>query len=79
MQRPGLNIITQLLIGYLYPGKPLASMTFLTYGYISMTHALSFVGDFKLGNYMKIPPKSMFITQVSWLFLFLFFGKKSWI
>lgn len=48
----------------MYPGKPLANVAFKTYGYISMAQALSFVSDFKLGHYMKIPPRSMFIVQV---------------
>ncbi|KAK7320299.1 hypothetical protein VNO77_29643 [Canavalia gladiata] len=60
----GLNVITELIIGYLYPGKPLANIAFKTYGYISMSQALAFLGDFKLGHYMKIPPKSMFIVQL---------------
>ncbi|KAI5605085.1 hypothetical protein POPTR_001G370100v4 [Populus trichocarpa] len=60
----GLNVITELVIGYMYPGKPLANVAFKTYGYISMTQALSFLGDFKIGHYMKIPPKSMFIVQL---------------
>ncbi|KAJ1410818.1 Tetrapeptide transporter, OPT1/isp4 [Sesbania bispinosa] len=60
----GLNVITELIIGYLYPGKPLANVAFKTYGYISMSQALGFLGDFKLGHYMKIPPKSMFIVQL---------------
>lgn len=64
MQGPGLNVITELVIGYLYPGKPLANVTFKTYGYISMSQALTFLTDFKLGHYMKIPPKSMFLVQV---------------
>ncbi|KAJ4725316.1 putative Oligopeptide transporter [Melia azedarach] len=63
-QQPGLNVITELIIGYLYPGKPLANVAFKTYGYISMSQALSFLADFKLGHYMKIPPKSMFIVQL---------------
>lgn len=29
-----------------------------------MTQALTFVQDFKLGHYMKIPPRSMFMAQV---------------
>ncbi|KAK0601663.1 hypothetical protein LWI29_026194 [Acer saccharum] len=62
--QPGLNAITELVIGYMYPGKPLANVTFKTYGYISMVQALSFVSDFKLGHYMKVPPKSMFIVQL---------------
>ncbi|KAF2323848.1 hypothetical protein GH714_000818 [Hevea brasiliensis] len=59
----GLNVITEFIIGYAYPGKPLANVTFKTYGYISMAQALYFVQDFKLGHYMKIPPKSMFLVQ----------------
>ncbi|KAL6141968.1 hypothetical protein ACLB2K_060253 [Fragaria x ananassa] len=30
-----------------------------------MSQALMFLGDFKLGHYMKIPPKSMFIVQLA--------------
>lgn len=64
-QQPGLNVITELLIGYMYPGKPLANVAFKTYGYISMSQAITFLGDFKLGHYMKIPPKSMFVVQLA--------------
>ncbi|KAK4744442.1 hypothetical protein SAY87_010754 [Trapa incisa] len=60
----GLNVITELIIGYMYPGKPLANVAFKTYGYISMSSALSFVNDFKLGHYLKIPPRSMFTAQM---------------
>ncbi|KAL6002861.1 oligopeptide transporter, partial [Asimina triloba] len=38
--------------------------TFKTYGFMSTTQAITFLGDFKLGHYMKIPPKSMFIVQL---------------
>ncbi|XP_047342749.1 oligopeptide transporter 1-like [Impatiens glandulifera] len=62
-QQPGLNVITELVIGFMYPGRPLANVTFKTYGYISMTQAIYFLSDFKLGHYMKIPPRSMFIVQ----------------
>ncbi|PNY04905.1 oligopeptide transporter OPT family, partial [Trifolium pratense] len=62
--RSGLNVITELVIGFIYPGKPLANMAFKTYGHISMVQALGFLEDLKLGHYMKIPPKSMFIVQL---------------
>ncbi|CAN1835229.1 Oligopeptide transporter 5 [Linum perenne] len=62
-QQMGINVITELIIGYMYPGKPLANVAFKAYGYISMSQALSFLADFKLGHYMKIPPKSMFLVQ----------------
>ncbi|XP_058114886.1 oligopeptide transporter 5-like [Magnolia sinica] len=63
-QTPGLNVITELVIGYMYPGKPLANVAFKTYGYISMNQAIQFLADFKLGHYMKIPPRSMFVAQL---------------
>ncbi|KAG0309100.1 hypothetical protein BGZ98_005212 [Dissophora globulifera] len=63
-QQPGLNILTEFVIGYILPGRPIANVTFKTYGYITMAHAMSFLGDLKLGQYMKIPPRCMFATQL---------------
>ncbi|KAK6245820.1 Oligopeptide transporter [Theobroma cacao] len=62
-QSPGLNVITEYIMGYILPGKPIANVCFKTYGYISMAQAVSFLNDFKLGHYMKIPPRSMFVVQ----------------
>ncbi|XP_047337567.1 oligopeptide transporter 7-like [Impatiens glandulifera] len=63
-QSPGLNIITEYIIGYIYPGYPVANMCFKVYGYISMSQAITFLQDFKLGHYMKIPPRTMFMAQI---------------
>ncbi|KAL3503644.1 hypothetical protein ACH5RR_038093 [Cinchona calisaya] len=63
-QQTGLNVITEMVIGYIYPGSPLANVSFKTYGYISMTQAMYFLSDFKIGHYMKIPPRSMFLVQL---------------
>ncbi|KAG5725413.1 Sexual differentiation process protein isp4 [Termitomyces sp. T112] len=63
-QQIGLNVITELIIGYALPGHPVAMMLFKTWGYITMAQALAFTSDFKLGHYMKVPPKYMFIGQV---------------
>ncbi|KAF8218300.1 OPT oligopeptide transporter protein-domain-containing protein [Mycena galopus ATCC 62051] len=59
-------VITELLVGFIIPGRPLAMMMFATYGYITMSRGTSmqFTADFKLGHYMKIPPKPMFWSQV---------------
>ncbi|GMN58311.1 hypothetical protein TIFTF001_027403 [Ficus carica] len=51
------------VMGIIYPGRPIANVCFKTYGYMSMAQAVSFLSDFKLGHYMKIPPRSMFIVQ----------------
>ncbi|CAI5503655.1 unnamed protein product [Closterium sp. Naga37s-1] len=63
-QQPGLNIITEMIWGYIRPGEPIGNVCFKTYGYISMTQAIAFLQDFKLGHYMKIPPQAMFVVQV---------------
>lgn len=63
-QQVGLNVITELIIGYIMPGYPVAMMMFKTWGYITMAQALTFTSDFKLGHYMKVPPRPMFFAQV---------------
>jgi OPT family small oligopeptide transporter len=63
-QQIGLNVITELIIGYALPGRPIAMMMFKTWGYITMAQALTFTSDFKLGHYMKVPPRPMFWGQV---------------
>lgn len=59
-----VSVITELVIGYALPGKPIAMMMFKTWGYITMAQALTFASDFKLGHYMKVPPRPMFWSQV---------------
>lgn len=58
-----LQVLAELLVGYLLPGRPVAMMIFKTFSFISMSQALSFLSDLKLGHYMKIPPRVMFMAQ----------------
>jgi len=60
----GLNVITELIAGFVLPGKPVAMMMFKTWGYVTMSQAMVFTSDFKLGHYMKIPPRLVFCCQV---------------
>ncbi|KAJ8500158.1 hypothetical protein OPV22_010710 [Ensete ventricosum] len=80
-QTPGLNVITEYIIGYLYPGRPVANMCFKVYGFISMKQALLFLEDFKLGHYMKIPPRTMFMAQVvgTLISALVYLGTASWL
>ncbi|GLT35738.1 hypothetical protein SLA2020_101650 [Shorea laevis] len=80
-QTPGLNIITEYIIGYIYPGYPIANMCFKVYGYISMTQAVTFLQDFKLGHYMKIPPRTMFMAQIvgTLIACFVYLGTAWWL
>lgn len=59
----GLNVVTEFIIGYMVPGKPLAMMFFKTFGYITNNQAITFVQDMKLGHYMKISPRLLFASQ----------------
>ncbi|KFH72326.1 OPT family small oligopeptide transporter [Podila verticillata NRRL 6337] len=68
-QQPGLNIITEYVIGYMLPGYAIANVTFKTLGYISMAQGLMFTADLKLGHYMKIPPRAMFWAQLLGTFI----------
>jgi len=80
-QQPGLNIITEFVIGYWLPGRPIANVCFKTYGYISMVQALFFTADLKLGHYMKIPPRLMFQVQLVGTVLntFINLGTANWL
>ncbi|CAF1486230.1 unnamed protein product [Rotaria magnacalcarata] len=60
----GLNVITEFIAGMIMPGDPIANVTFKTYAYITQVQGLFFLSDLKLGHYMKIPPRIMFMTQI---------------
>lgn len=76
----GLNVITEFIIGYARPGKPVAMMLFKTWGYISMFQGVSFMSDQKFGHYMKIPPRSVFMAQMIATFVscFVLLGVQNW-
>lgn len=63
-QHVGLNIITELVAGYIFPGKPLANMMVKLYGFIPMRQGLDFSRDLKIAQYMKIPPRLLFFLQI---------------
>jgi OPT family oligopeptide transporter len=61
---PGVSVITELFCGFMFPGKPLANMTFKCYGYMATWQCKELLSDLKLGIYLKIPPRSMFTAQL---------------
>ncbi|KAJ3115089.1 hypothetical protein HDU96_001201 [Phlyctochytrium bullatum] len=63
-QAIGLNVMSEFLIGLILPGRTAAVMAFKTLSYMAMNQGLSLVGDLKLGHYMKIPPRAMFMAQL---------------
>ena len=59
-----LNVLSEMIVGYGLPGRPLSMMLFKTWAYDTMYQAVTFSSDLKLGHYMKIPPRPMFLCQV---------------
>ncbi|KAK3687355.1 OPT oligopeptide transporter protein-domain-containing protein [Podospora appendiculata] len=63
-QHSSIYLICQLVAGVVFPGRPVANMVFVTYGYISSAQGIKFAADLKLGHYMKIPPRILFSVQM---------------
>lgn len=63
-QHVGLNIITELICGYMLPLRPMANVLFKLYGFIVMRHGLDLSRDLKLALYMKVPPRLIFFIQI---------------
>ncbi|KAJ7074114.1 OPT oligopeptide transporter [Mycena amicta] len=63
-QRVFLNIITELIAGYAWPGKPFANIMIKMYGYNSIKHGLDFAQDLKLGQHRKVSPRVLFAAQI---------------
>ena len=60
-----INVITELIVGYMLPGRPIAMMLFKTWGTVAVFNAVQFTGAFKLGHYMKVPHRPMFWCQIA--------------
>lgn len=63
-QHSSIYLICQLVCGAVFPGRPVANMVFVTYGYISSAQGIKFSADLKLGHYMKVPPRILFSVQM---------------
>lgn len=59
-----LNVISELVGGFVVPGKAIAMNMFKSYGCMVLVSAILFSSDLKLGHYAKIPPRSMFRAQL---------------
>ncbi|KAJ7098330.1 OPT oligopeptide transporter [Mycena epipterygia] len=79
-QAIGLNVMEELLAGYLVPGRPVANMIFKAICLAGSGQAVTFASDLKLGHYMKIPPRMMFTIQTVAVVVtcFVVTGVNSW-
>ncbi|PWN53995.1 putative oligopeptide transporter [Violaceomyces palustris] len=60
----GTNLIGEFIAGYAMPGQPLPNMMFKAFALQGLLSGLQFVQDLKLGHYMKIPPRAVFLAQI---------------
>ncbi|KAJ1023605.1 hypothetical protein NDA16_003222 [Ustilago loliicola] len=58
------NNLTKMIGGLIVPGRPLANLYFYAWSHSTIAQVINLSNDLKLGQYLKIPPRSMFITQV---------------
>ncbi|CAF1211490.1 unnamed protein product [Didymodactylos carnosus] len=59
-----LGILLALIGGFIIEGNAVGNMTFRTYGYSMQRRSLMFLSCLKLGHYMKIPPRVMFLMLI---------------
>ncbi|KAJ9143372.1 OPT superfamily oligopeptide transporter [Pleurostoma richardsiae] len=60
----GMDYLSEILAGALFPGKPIAVLTSTVYGRQVLEQCLNLVSDLKFGFYMKIPERALFLAQV---------------
>ncbi|KAJ4129652.1 hypothetical protein NW754_003934 [Fusarium falciforme] len=58
------NNLSKMLAGLMLPGKPVGNMYFAAWSHNVISNAVNLSGDLKMGEYLKIPPRVMFLTQV---------------
>ncbi|KAB5559610.1 OPT oligopeptide transporter [Coniochaeta sp. 2T2.1] len=58
------NNLSKMLAGLLIPEKPIGNMYFAAWSHNVISNAVNLSQDLKMGEYLKIPPRVMFLTQV---------------
>lgn len=60
----GMDYVSEVLAGALFPGRPVAVLTATVYGRQVLEQCLNLASDLKLGFYMKIPEHALLAAQV---------------
>ncbi|KAH7340612.1 oligopeptide transporter [Rhizoctonia solani] len=58
------NQLMKMVAGAVHPGKPVANLYFSMWSHDVISTSIGLAGDLKMGQYLKIPPRVMFITQM---------------
>ncbi|KAI8979247.1 OPT family small oligopeptide transporter [Mycotypha africana] len=65
----GLNVFAEMICGFVLPGLPIANMYFKTLGYNTLNQAGNMASDLKIGHYLKVPPRAIFLNQMLGTFI----------
>ncbi len=79
-QSIAIQLFAEFIVGYMLPGKPVAMMIFKAFSFVLVNQASTFLGDMKIGHYMKIPPRTMFNAQLvaTVVSVFVVVGVQNW-
>ncbi|KJA25433.1 hypothetical protein HYPSUDRAFT_64638 [Hypholoma sublateritium FD-334 SS-4] len=58
------NQLMKMVAGAINPGRPVANLYFSMWSHDVVATSINLAGDLKMGQYLKIPPRVMFLTQV---------------
>ncbi|OSS54159.1 hypothetical protein B5807_01345 [Epicoccum nigrum] len=58
------NNLSKVIAGLILPGRPIGNMYFAAWSHNVINGAVQLSMDLKLGEYLKIPPRVMFLTQI---------------
>ncbi|KAH6639911.1 oligopeptide transporter-like protein [Truncatella angustata] len=58
------NNLSKMLAGLILPGRPIGNMYFAAWSHNVISNCVNLCNDLKMGEYLKIPPRVMFLTQI---------------
>ncbi|KAL2283928.1 hypothetical protein FJTKL_09680 [Diaporthe vaccinii] len=58
------NNLSKMLAGLMLPGRPVGNMYFAAWSHNVISNAVTLCNDLKMGEYLKVPPRVMFLTQI---------------
>ncbi|KAH8897889.1 peptide transporter [Thozetella sp. PMI_491] len=58
------NNLSKMLAGLLVPDRPVGNMYFAAWSHNVIGNAVTLSNDLKMGEYLKVPPRAMFLTQI---------------
>ncbi|KAG6330638.1 hypothetical protein ID866_8453 [Astraeus odoratus] len=58
------NQLMKMVGGAIAPGRPVANLYFAMWSHDIVAQSVGLAGDLKVGQYLKIPPRAMFLTQL---------------